>query len=184
MDESQSGLTLDSDAEAERRVGEGLAAASKIVARRDEAVRNSFADATRRFRRFLIGGAAGGLLVSVTMAAALAGRGDSAIVPWPLTLTIFFFVLALLAGGWLVYGERFDIEEEATRATLLALAEKLQGTKFSYAKVAAQKIRDDMKAVHDNTNWLPKALETAVIAFVILGLGTGFIVLLNLTAFP
>lgn len=184
MDDASSELTPGSDAEYDKVVGEGLAAASKVVASRDESVRTSFANASRRFRRFLIGGAAGGLLVSVTMAAALASRGEAAVVPWPLTAAIFFFILALLSGGWLVYGERSEIAEEATRAVLLALAEKMQRTKVSYGEVAAQKIRDDLKAVHDKPSRLPKTLELALMAFVILGFGTGFIVLLNLTALP
>lgn len=89
---------------------------TKMARRRDR----EMLDVLGREQRFLMGGNAGGLIASLSLAGAIIGTSgaDSAALPWQLFVVVVTFFVGLSCVGIMVYAERHALESRLVHDNL------------------------------------------------------------------
>jgi hypothetical protein len=136
-----------------------------------------------RYRRILLGGAAGGLVLTVSICAALVGRDRDGLIPWPLTFTAISFLVAVVIGAIIAHMEREEMVTENALGLMEAAQRylKLKGT--PEALEAARGFDETISNLEERRPHI-QFLENAMTFFLLLGVGVSIIVLIHFTVFP
>ena len=153
-------------------------------AQQDEGFRQRVTEYHWRFRRFLVGGAAGGLVLSVTVCAALLGREKGALIPWPLFLIVLVFLAAIIVSAFLIDSERDETVANALRAAAERVRDEIDGSKDRVSKHVAEKMVESLPRPPPSGSRRMKLLQTALVLLLALGVGLSIVMLGQLTAFP
>jgi hypothetical protein len=149
---------------------------TKLLRRRDDEI----LEVAKREQRFLVGGNAGGLIASLSLAGAMIGAsGTEVILPWQLFAVIVIFFTGLLCIGVRVLAEPHALANRLNRDIVNDLTEELG------LEAVPERLRTLHKPLPKQQRWVEAAESARYVAWATLAGGSiiGLVVLFRFIRF-